>query len=214
MRATEEDDGDADPLTGTLAVTVTLSDFDEPPEIEGPASVADYPENSRTTTAVGSYTAADPERAGVTWSDLSGNDADKFELSNTGVLTFKASPNFEDQPGYEVTVNASDGMFPGSLDVTVTIADVNEPPMVDGTTAIDHAENEGTALANASYPRPIPRGPTSWLEPQGNDGGHFESARAACSASPRSGLRLQAPQRQHLRGDRAATEEDDGTPTR
>ena len=66
----------------------------------------------------------------MTWSDLSGNDAGKFEFSNTGVLTFKVSPNFEQQPEYEVTLNAFDGGFTGSLTVTVTIADVNEPPVV------------------------------------------------------------------------------------
>ena len=131
MQATEEDDGDADALTGTLAVIVTLSNFDEPPVISGPASVTDYPENSPTTRVVGRrYMATDPEGAGVTWSDLSGNDAGKFEFSNTGVLTFKVSPNFEQQPEYEVTLNAFDGGFTGSLTVTVTIADVNEPPVV------------------------------------------------------------------------------------
>ena len=64
-------------------MTVTLTDFDEPPEIDGPASVVDYPENSPTNRVVGSYTKTDPEGAGVTWSDLSGNDAADFDLSNT-----------------------------------------------------------------------------------------------------------------------------------
>ena len=96
VRASEEDDGDRQTpeLTGTLAVTVTLSDFDEPPEIDGPASVMDFPENSPRTTVVGRrYMATDPEGAGVTWSDLSGNDAADFDLSNNGVLTFKVSPD-------------------------------------------------------------------------------------------------------------------------
>ena len=99
VQATEEDDGDAQTreLTGSLAVTVTLSNFDEPPVITGPATVSDYPENSPTTRAVGRYTATDPERAGVTWSDLTGGNADDFDLSNDGVLTFKASPNREER---------------------------------------------------------------------------------------------------------------------
>ena len=124
------DDG-TPPLIGELAVTVTVTPVDERPAITGPASVVDYPENSPTTTVVGRrYTAMDPEGAGVTWSNLSGNDAGKFEFSNTGVLTFKVSPNFEQQPEYEVTLNAFDGGLTGSLTVTVTIANVNEPPMV------------------------------------------------------------------------------------
>ena len=132
VQATEEDDGDPQTreLTGRLAVTVTLSDFDEPPKIDGEASVVDYPENSPTNRVVGSYTKTDPEGAGVTWSDLSGNDAADFELSNNGDLRFKRSPNFEMKKEYSVTLNAFDGGFTGSLTVTVTIADVNEPPMV------------------------------------------------------------------------------------
>ena len=132
VQATEEDDGDPQTreLTGRLAVTVTLSDFDEPPEIDGEASVVDYPENSPTNRVVGSYTKTDPEGAGVTWSDLSGNDAADFELSNNGDLRFKRSPNFEMKEEYSVMLNAFDGGLTGSLTVTVTIADVNEPPMV------------------------------------------------------------------------------------
>ena len=149
VQATEEDDGDPQTreLTGRLAVTVTLSDFDEPPEIDGEASVVDYPENSPTNRVVGSYTKTDPEGAGVTWSDLSGNDAADFELSNNGDLRFKRSPNFEMKKEYSVMLNAFDGRFTGSLTVTVTIADVNEPPMVrrsSGAGAFSIVENSGT----------------------------------------------------------------------
>ena len=175
VQATEEDDGDPQTreLTGRLAVTVTLSDFDEPPEIDGEASVVDYPENSPTNRVVGSYTKTDPEGAGVTWSDLSGNDAADFELSNNGDLRFKRSPNFEMKKEYSVMLNAFDGRFTGSLTVTVTIADVNEPPVVAGTRAIDHAENEGTALANARYSATDPEGATIIWSLGGNDGGKF-----------------------------------------
>ena len=110
------DDG-TPPLIGELAVTVTVTPVDEPPAITGPVSVVDYPENSPTTTVVGRrYMATDPEGAGVTWSDLSGNDAADFDLSNDGDLRFKVSPNFEQQPEYEVTLNAFDGGLTGSLD--------------------------------------------------------------------------------------------------
>ena len=217
VRATEEDDGD--PLTrelpGTLDVIVTLSNFDEPPEIDGEASVVDYPENSPTTTVVGRrYTATDPEGAGVTWSDLSGNDADKFELSNTGVLTFKASPDYEMKHEYEVTVNASDGMLPGSLDVTVTIADVNEPPMVEGTTAIAHAENNGTALANASYSATDPEGANIIWSVGGDDKGFFAISSGGVlsfAAEPDFDAR---PLDNTYEVTVRATEEDDGTQTR
>ena len=93
----------------------------------------------------------------MTWSDLSGNDADKFELSNTGVLTFKASPDYEMKHEYEVTVNASDGMLPGSLDVTVTIADVDEAPLIDGE-AIAHTIEENSLEPLGQLYQGRPRG--------------------------------------------------------
>ena len=174
VQATEEDDGDADALTGTLAVTVTLSDFDEAPVIDGPASVADYPENSPKTTVVGRrYTAMDPEGAGVTWSDLSGNDAGKFEFSNTGMLTFKVSPNFEQQPEYEVTLNAFDGGFTGSLTVTVTIANENEPPTISGEVLVDFTEN-GTGTVEMYSAMDPDVGATQDWSLAGADGGDFE----------------------------------------
>ena len=108
---------DDDNLIGTLAVTVTVTPVDEAPEIDGPARVADYPENSPTTRVVGSYMAEDPEGAGVTWSDLSGNDAADFDLSNNGVLTFKSLPEPRGEGSeYSVMLNAFDGRFTGSLD--------------------------------------------------------------------------------------------------
>ena len=178
VRATEEDDGDRQTpeLTGTLAVTVTLSDFDEPPVISGPASVMDYPENSLTTRVVGRYRATDPEGAGVTWSALTGDDAADFDLSNNGVLTFKRSPNFEMKEEYSVMLNAFDGRLTGSPTVTVTIADVNEPPVVarrSGKGAFSIEENSGTAVGDFDAPDPE-RGSVTWSLARSGDHRRFE----------------------------------------
>ena len=181
VRATEEDDGDRQTpeLTGTLAVTVTLSDFDEPPEIDGPASVMDFPENSPRTTVVGRrYMATDPEGAGVTWSDLSGNDAADFDLSNNGVLTFKVSPDYEmkHEYEYEVTLNAYDGGLTGRLTVTVTIANVNEEPMVtrsSGRGAFSIVENSGPDVGDFEATDPE-NDDVTWSLASGGDSRFFE----------------------------------------
>ena len=167
------DDG-TPPLIGELAVTVTLTDFDEAPVISGPASIADYPENSPTTTVVGRrYTAMDPEGAGVTWSDLSGNDAGKFDLSNDGDLRFKVSPNFEMKEEYSVMLNAFDGGFTGRLTVTVTIADVNERPTISGEVLVDFTEN-GTGTVEMYSAMDPDVGATQDWSLAGADGGDFE----------------------------------------
>ena len=134
----------------------------------------DYPENSPMTKVVGSrYMAKDPEGAGVTWSDLSGNDAGKFDLSNDGDLRFKVSPNFEQKSEYEVTLNAFDGGFTGSLTVTVTIADVNEPPTISGEVLVDFTEN-GTGTVEMYSAMDPDVGATQDWSLAGADGGDFE----------------------------------------
>ena len=171
VRATEEDD--VDPLTGSLAVTVTVTPVDEAPVITGPKRVDDYPENSLTTRVVGRrYMAEDPEGAGVTWSDLSGNDADDFDLSNNGVLTFKVSPDYEVKSEYEVTLNAFDGGLTGSLDVTVTIANENERPTISGPVVVDFTEN-GTGTVEMYSATDPDVGATQAWSLAGADGSDF-----------------------------------------
>ena len=163
---------DDDNLIGELAVTVTVTPVDERPVVDGPRSVMDYPENSPTTTVVGRYMATDPEGAGVTWSDLSGNDAADFDLSNNGVLTFKVSPDYEMKHEYEVTLNAFDGRFTGRLTVTVTITDVNEPPTISGRVGVDFTEN-GTGTVEMYSATDPDVGATQAWSLAGADGSDF-----------------------------------------
>ena len=55
-------------------------------------------------------------------------------------------------------LNAFDGGFTGSLTVTVTIADVNEPPMVDGAAARAPSASPRTAGRKSAVRRHGPRG--------------------------------------------------------
>ena len=159
-------------VLGTLDVVVTVTNVNEPPVIIGPASVTDFPENSSPSRRVGRYSASDPEGGGVTWSDLSGGDATAFTLSNDGVLTFRSSPNYEDKSQYEVRLNAFDGLHTGSLDVTVAIGNVDEPPDVMGEANVTVEENSA-ALVGA-YTVTDPEGETtSWVSLDGSDARFF-----------------------------------------
>ena len=126
---------DASGLTATVMVTITVTGVDEAPEImlgglgiAGMRSVR-YAENG--TDAVATYTAVGPESASATWS-LSGDDAGDFNISRSGVLTFRSSPDYGTPTDantnnvYMVTVEADDGTYMDSLNVTVTVSEVDE----------------------------------------------------------------------------------------
>ena len=132
----------------TVTVTITVNDVDEPPVLSGP-DVVDYPENG--TDAVAQYTATDPEGVTITDWSLEGDDKDLFEISRTGELTFKSPPNHDiagDNDGnniYLLTVTASDGTTPVTLDVEVTVSNVNEAPEFPASETGDRTVAENTA---------------------------------------------------------------------
>ena len=111
----------------TAEVTVTITD-DDPPEVE-PQMEKDrapkYVEGGRSPVATYTASNPDPRNISITWS-LEGADKDAFTIRN-GVLSFQTPPDYEDPNNldneYAVTVQASDGTFTGTLDVTVTIED-------------------------------------------------------------------------------------------
>ena len=133
---------DSNNKRGELHVDVIVTNVDEPPELTGPEAVDDYPENSAASRQVGRYTASDPEGATVTLS-LTGTDSDDFTLAGNGVLTFKESPDYEEQRSYRVTVRAEAGAHTVDRVVTVNIQNVEEP----GTVTLSTAQSqEGTEL--------------------------------------------------------------------
>ena len=147
--------------TATVTVTIKVMDVDEAPTIRvidvdevltimGPRNKA-YPENS--TGLVGTYMLADPSAASPMWS-LAGDDADVFEISGGGVLTFKESPDFENPTdvgignNYMVTVKAKDSFgVSGSIDVAIRVTNVVEMLPIAGDATIDYAENRTDPVA-------------------------------------------------------------------
>ena len=161
-------------IVDTLDVTTTVTNVDEGFEVSGTAAV-DYAENG--TAAVATYSATDPESATITWS-LEGDDAADFEISAGGMLTFVSSPDHENPADadpdnvYEVTVKASDGTNEDTLDVTITVTNVDEGFEVSGTAAVDYTEN-GTA-AVATYSATDPESATISWSLEGDDAADFE----------------------------------------
>ena len=169
-------------LTATITVTIEVTNVDEAPEIMvgglaiSGMSRVDYAEDRRDDVAT--YRASGPDAASATWT-LEGDDAGDFDISRSGVLTFKSPPDHEaaadddTDNAYEVTVVASDGTNEDRLDVTVTVTDVDEaPPVITGDAAPDYAEN-GTGPV-ATYLATDPDSATITWTLEGDDAADFE----------------------------------------
>ena len=113
----------------TYTVTVTRAD-NTAPELSGNTSPS-VAENTPITTAVATYTATDAESNIVTLA-LGGTDVSSFDLDATsGVLTFRALPDYETKSTYAVTVQATEtdgdpSNLTGELAVTITVTNEEE----------------------------------------------------------------------------------------
>ncbi len=145
-------DGEPDPaVDATVDVTVSVTDVNEPPALSGPSAV-EFVEGG--DDSVGAYAAVDPDGDEVSWS-VGGADAASFEISAEGVLRFLSPPDFE-APGdadgdnaYQVQVRVTDGKdtagepdaaVDATVEVTVSVTDVNEPPALSGPSAVEFVE--------------------------------------------------------------------------
>ena len=110
------------------ATTVNLDDRNQPPSIDvfDDDNVVSVPEN---TTAVGTFTATDPESQTIRWSVS--NNSHIFSIgSSSGQLSFKQAPNYESgTTSYSVTVRARDSENASSTKTaTINVTDVAERP--------------------------------------------------------------------------------------
>ena len=69
--------------TASLPVTVTVTDVNEGPEVSGRDSMS-FQENRDPAQVLSSYSAVDPEGAGITGWSLSGTDGGDFTISENG----------------------------------------------------------------------------------------------------------------------------------
>ena len=142
-----DEDGNAD----ELSFTITVTDVNEGPEVTSGGASFTVQENQEWAGA--SFTASDPEGGAVTRWNLGGRDGGDFNISETGVMTFRNIPDYE-RPAdsnqdnvYEVEVRPYDGRYYGSHQVMVMVEDVNE---ITGPASVNRSENFEGVLANYS----------------------------------------------------------------
>ncbi|MBM3273144.1 hypothetical protein FJY94_07880, partial [Candidatus Kaiserbacteria bacterium] len=134
------------------SVAITVTNVNEAPTLTS-AGTASFAENGAGT--VYTATATDPDAGTSLTYSLGGSDADLFDIdASTGVVTFKAAPNFEvpaDAGGnnvYDITVTATDngtGTLSDTKAVAITVTDVNEAPVIGSGATGSVAENAATS---------------------------------------------------------------------
>ena len=108
-----------------------------PPAFATGKETYEVAENSNADTLIATVKADDPDGEPLTYS-LSGVDAEFFSVADTvaGQIRTKVALNYEDLRSYEIVVTASDPYgLSDSLDVTVTVTDIDEPPIAVNDTA-------------------------------------------------------------------------------
>ena len=156
--------------TDTINVTINVTNVVEggpnnaPVFTEGVATTRSIAENTASGTNIGSVvTATDTDMSDTLSYTLGGVDAHSFTIVGTsGQLQTSAALNYEDKNTYTVTATASDNKGgTDSIDVTINVTDVNDPPrFVDGTSAtITIPENTGNS--------PVPIGDFNVIDEDG-----------------------------------------------
>ena len=165
------------PNTGTLEVTITVTGVNEAPAFAAETATRTVPENTEPGQPVGAaVSATDPETGDILTYTLGGTDADAFDIDgSTGQLKTKEPLDHETTPSYSVAVSVRDGNHDAAMDdtinVTITITDVNESPTVTGETSRNYEENGSGTVATYTAADPE-NGEITWSL-SGADSGDF-----------------------------------------
>ena len=140
--------------TDTQAITVSVTNVNEDPVITSAATVSVAEDQTTVLTVVSTDVDGGPPDYSIT----GGTDAALFDIDSvTGDLTFSSAPDFE-TPGdtdgnniYDVIVEVADGN--GGTDtqaISVSLANVNEGPIITSAETISIVENQTTVLTVTS----------------------------------------------------------------
>ena len=128
-------------LADTSIVTIKVVDVNEAPVVRDTAFTVD--ENVPAGTEVGTLEASDPDIRNSDFGSLyfsidenvDGNPATNvpFAIDNDGKITVTADDalDFETKPTWVIHVTVTDGTYPQTVEVTINLNDLNEPPHID-----------------------------------------------------------------------------------
>jgi VCBS repeat-containing protein len=140
----------SDGVNSTMqAVVVVVGNLDDNAPVFTSGSTGTVTEGAPTGTPI--YTAAitDLDNDGAPAYSLGGADAALLDISTDGVVTLKASADFEARPSYSFTVIANDGTHATSQPVVVNV--VNVAPTLAITSSAHVLADGGTATITFTF---------------------------------------------------------------
>jgi len=165
-------------LTDTAAVTVGLTDADEPPDASDMS--LNLPENSANGTSVGTVSASDPDLGdALTYSITAGNTSGAFAIdSGTGGITVADSGvlDFEVIQTFGLTIQVEDSTaLTDTASVTIDLTELNEEPTANDATFGGVPENSpnGTSIGTVVASDPDTGDTLTYSITGGNTGGAF-----------------------------------------
>ena len=149
--------GRAEKVTLGSPASAVVSISDNLPPVFGPDTPTEFSvaENSGVGQSVGTVQATDPGDA-LTY-ELSGIGSDKFIIDNSGLIAVAADANldYEGKASYTVTVTAKDSVDQSvSIDVTVSIFDVDEPPPAPDSVTVAPSVDDGHTILKVEWTVP------------------------------------------------------------
>lgn len=177
------DDGNPS-LSQSATVTVHVQDANDSPIFSGPGSFV-VAENTPAGSTVGTIVASDPDTITpnnqLTYSIASGNTDNAFGIDPSTGRLFVSNPlvlNYEAQHSLVLQIVATDGgtiPLTAAQVVTITLDDVNEPPVVSGPLSVTLNENApaSTAVVTVQATDPDVQNTLAYSITDGNSLGAF-----------------------------------------
>ena len=126
-------------------LTVQVIDQNDSPLFANTPFSAAIDENIDIGTRLVLASATDEDENSTLTYALSGTNSSDFAISNTGIISTAGEINFESSSSYSLTISVSDGTTTVTTPLTITVNDVNDPPV----------------FSNASYSLTVNEGVTS-----------------------------------------------------
>ncbi len=142
----------------SITVTINVTNVNEAPVFsDGSSTTRSVAENTAANTNIGNAVSATDVDSGDTLTyTLGGTDAGSFDIvRSSGQLKTDASLNYESKTSYSVTITVSDGNLTDTINVTISITDVNDAPVFLISNITRSIQIDGNTAAGANIGDPV-----------------------------------------------------------